>query len=279
LSHPVDRLYVLGVASVVVLMLTGLGLLWRLVLSPAARSRRVPAALTAWPGTGSDLLLFFLLAVCGAIVLPNLAVAGLRHTTWDSETRLVLAFAAFQLGMLVGIAAFYLFWARDRVRPEPSAMAALGSGVVTVLIALPLVQASALAWQALLTLCGLPVETPDNVQIFLDLHSPLLRVLYVLLATVIAPVTEEFLFRAGLFRYCRGRLPRWLALLLPALIFGALHLTRAPLESLSSLGPLVVLGIILSLAYERTGRISTAIIAHALFNLTTVLLVLAGVNT
>ena len=46
----------------------------------------------------------------------------------------------------------------------------------------------------------------------------------------------------------------------PACLFAALH------NHLASFAPLVVLGIVFSLAYERTGRIGTAIVAHALFN-------------
>jgi membrane protease YdiL (CAAX protease family) len=279
LSHAADPTPALGVALMLALMVAGLVLLWRLVLSPAARARRLPPLLAPWPGGASDLLLFFFLAIAGALLLPLGAIAILRRTSWSVETQLVLSFAAFQLGLLAGIAAYFLFWARDRIRLAPAAAASLWSGAATVLIAFPLVQGVALAWQALLGACGLPVETPDNVQIFMDLHSPALRVGYILLATVVAPLTEELLFRAGLFRYFRGRFPRWIALWLPALVFGAMHLTRAPLASLSALAPLVVLGVILSLAYERTGRIGTVIVAHSLFNLITVCGVLLGVNS
>ena len=41
----------------------------------------------------------------------------------------------------------------------------------------------------------------------------------------------------------------------------------------ASLAPLVVLAVAFSLAYERTGHIGTAIVAHALFNLNTVILI------
>jgi len=41
--------------------------------------------------------------------------------------------------------------------------------------------------------------------------------------------------------------------------------------------PAGALGIIFSIAYERTGRIEPAMVAHALFNLNTVVLILAGV--
>jgi hypothetical protein len=278
LSQPADHTAWAGAAFMAVVMLTGLALLWRLVLSPAARAGRQPAALTRWPGTASDLLLFFLLAICGAILVPSIMAAFLRRSAWSAETQLVLGFASFQVGMLLGIAVYYLFWGRGGMRRVSPAWSALASGFVTVLIAVPLVEMVAVIWQALLGACGLPVETPDNVQIFMDLHSPLLRVVYILLAIVVAPLTEELIFRAGLFRYFLGRFPRWIALWLPAIVFGAMHLQRAPLESLSSLAPLIVLGVILSLAYERTGRIGTAIVAHALFNLITVCAVLLGVN-
>lgn len=38
-----------------------------------------------------------------------------------------------------------------------------------------------------------------------------------------------------------------------------------------------MLAVIFSLAYERTGHIGTPIVAHALFNLNTVLLILSGI--
>ena len=279
MSQPIDRSYALGAGLLILLLLAGLGLLWRLVLSRAARAQRPLPLLAPWPGTAADLLLFFLLAVCGAIALPAAGALALRSTAVSDEARLVVGVVVLpHLGLLAGVAAFYLLFARGWVRPAASPRSMLLGGVVTVLIALPLVQFTAIAWQGVLSLCHLPVETPDNVQMFMDLRSPVLRVLYAAAATLLAPVNEEILFRAGLFRYLRGRIPRWIALLLPALIFGLLHLTRAPLESLSELAPLVVLGVILSLAYERTGRIGTAIVAHALFNLVTVVLVLLGVN-
>ena len=95
---------------------------------------------------------------------------------------------------------------------------------------------------------------------FTRTQSPVLITAMIALAAIIAPITEELIFRAGIFRYARTRLPRWAALLLPACLFAALH------NHLASFAPLVVLGIVFSLAYERTGRIATAMVAHALFN-------------
>jgi membrane protease YdiL (CAAX protease family) len=279
LSQPADHFYAFGATLLVALMLAGLWLLWRLVVSPAARARSPAVALSPWPGTASDLLLFFLLAMGGAIFVPGLAALAVRHAGLSPGGLKVASLAAFQGGMLAGIAVYYLGFHGKRAGEKPALRGIWLSGLVTVLIALPLVQGVAVAWQALLGACGLPVETPDNVQIFMDLPTPTLRILFALLAIGVVPVAEELVFRAALFRYFRGRFPRWVALVVPALIFGAMHLMSAPLESLSSFAPLVMLGVVLAVAYERTGRIGTAAVAHGLFNLLTIVLVQLGVNT
>jgi membrane protease YdiL (CAAX protease family) len=100
----------------------------------------------------------------------------------------------------------------------------------------------------------------------------------VILAVLIAPLTEEVVFRGGVFRYLRNRWPRWAALLLPSIFFAALHVNWSTLEGLSSALPLVVLAIFFSLAYERTGQLGTAVVAHACFNLNTLLVLFAGLG-
>jgi hypothetical protein len=100
----------------------------------------------------------------------------------------------------------------------------------------------------------------------------------IVLALVTAPISEELVFRAGLFRYFRTRMPRSIALIAPALMFAVLHVNWETLEGLASVGPLVMLATIFSLAYERTGRIGTSMVAHALFNLNTIMLIFTGVG-
>jgi hypothetical protein len=146
------------------------------------------------------------------------------------------------------------------------------AGLVTFALALPIITATSLVWQWLLSVAGLPADPQDLIALFAGTKSPLLLTLMILIATVVAPVTEELVFRAGLFRYARTRMPRWLALTLPACLFASLH------ANLASFAPLAVLGIIFSLAYERTGRIAVPIIAHGLFNLNTIVLILSGIG-
>ena len=42
--------------------------------------------------------------------------------------------------------------------------------------------------------------------------------------------------------------------------------------------PLFILGLVFAAGYERTGRMAVPMLAHALFNLNTLLLVLGGVG-
>ena len=124
----------------------------------------------------------------------------------------------------------------------------------------------------------LPTERQSLIAMFANADSPLLLAIMISLAVVVAPLTEELVFRAGLFRYLRSRIPRWLALSVSALLFASLHVNWSTLEGLTSFVPLAVLAVMFSLGYERTGKIGTAIVAHALFNLNTIVLIFSGVG-
>ncbi len=260
-------------AAQYVLLIGGLFLLWRLGLSPAAR--RAPAGLPAWDVSATDFFLFLWMAICGGILAPYAAGLWFRHHALTNDLRVVLGTAAFQLGLLAGVLVFKLSFGRHAIPPSPptAAFNPLLAGAATYLVALPVVLVTSLIWEALLKVCHIPAPKQDAIDLLLRSHDLPTVTGLLLCAIGIAPVTEELIFRAGIFRFVRTRLTRWAALLLPALLFGALH------SNLASFAPLVALGVVFSLAYERTGRISTTMVAHALFNLTAALLTLAGVDT
>ena len=152
------------------------------------------------------------------------------------------------------------------------------AAVITCIITIAVVHVVQFLWEWILTICHLPTEKQDMVEIFFRTASPYRLLGLTTMAVVLAPVAEELVFRAGLFHYFRGRLPRWIALVLPALFFASLHVNHSTLSGLVTVAPLTALGIIFSLAYERTGRIAVPILAHALFNLHTVLFLLLGIG-
>lgn len=84
----------------------------------------------------------------------------------------------------------------------------------------------------------------------------------VLLIVVAAPVSEEVCFRGMLFGGLRERLPRLAAALASGAVFGGLH----ALTGIGAVPPLIVLGLIFALLYEKTGSIVPGILLHALNN-------------
>lgn len=252
-----------------VFLVVGVGLLWRRGLRAAARAE--PRPLARWRITKVDFLLFAWFALTMALVAQFAVGAWIARAALTDAQKMVIGGGALHLGLIAGLLIFRGRFDRDRARWRLDA-AAWRAGGVTFLIVLPIVAAVSLLWQNLLTALGVPIEQQDIVDMFAHADSMGLLIAMTLLATVVAPVGEELLFRAGLFRYLRTRVPRWAALVLPAVLFGALHV------NLATFVPLVALGLVFSLAYERTDNAAVTMIAHGLFNLNTVLLVLAGVN-
>jgi membrane protease YdiL (CAAX protease family) len=248
-------------------------------IAPAARAARRPSPLSPWNGDASDLLVFLLFVLGGVFLLAGVTPFLLRHTAWSPQGRLVVMTAAFEAGLLLGIASFHFGYRRLDGGMAAQPLRTLLDGGAVFLVALPFVSAATYLWRTLLLAVGLPVGNQDSLELFASLHSGILRIVFSILAILIAPLCEELIFRLALFRFFRDRTPFWIAVVIPALLFGGAHLLQSPLENLPAFMPLVVLGILFSIAYNRTGRIGTTIVAHALFNLNTVLLVLAGVTS
>jgi hypothetical protein len=172
-------------------------------------------------------------------------------------------------------------WAR-RHRPEsiqihpPATLAwsiqSLRGGLLVFLVSMPLVTGVALAWEWILQTLGLPTERQELVDLILQSKSPALLGSLAVMALVVAPVAEELVFRAGIFRFLRTRAPRWVAFGVSAGLFALLH------ANWMSALPLFLLGLVFAVSYERTGRITVPMFAHALFNLNTLLLVLSGIG-
>jgi uncharacterized protein len=89
-------------------------------------------------------------------------------------------------------------------------------------------------------------------------------ILVSLAAIVVAPVTEEFFFRAFFYRALRTRMAVWAAALIDGLVFGALHFQG--IGTAVILPVIAVFGVGQCLVYERTGSLFAVIAIHAAFN-------------
>ena len=82
----------------------------------------------------------------------------------------------------------------------------------------------------------------------------------IFLLVVVAPITEELLFRGLILRGLLSRFSPTMAILLTGLLFGAVHVN--PWQFISA----TCLGLIFGWLYVRTGKLLLAILAHALSN-------------
>jgi membrane protease YdiL (CAAX protease family) len=101
--------------------------------------------------------------------------------------------------------------------------------------------------------------------------GPVERALVVLLVAVTAPFAEELFFRGYLFGLYRTRQPLWVAYVASGLLFTAAHLRpdRMNLSQMAGLAAgIFVLSTLLAFAYQRSGSLYPSMIAHAVNNLT-----------
>ena len=257
----------------VLLFLAGCVLLWRFVLSPAARSRPQAMHPVAWQVPFIDFLLFGFVTLSGMFLALLLAPA-ITPESMNPDLKTVILGGLSQFGMLGGVVIAHFAGGRSGL-PETRRHNFFLSGFVTFLIVLPLVAGASLIWRHLLQRAGLPEFPQELVELFERPQSRPALWLMVVLATVVAPVTEELIFRQRLFGWLRGRVSRSAALWIAAIFFAALHVAwQTTLKGLDGFVPLVVLAVGFAVAYERTGHIGTPIVAHGLFNLHSIVYIL-----
>jgi uncharacterized protein len=252
--------------------LVGVVLLWQHALSRRARAAARPPALARWNLSPSDFLTFLLFVAVGWVFGGALGTIGIKYAAATNDQKLILASATQQVGILLGLVAYASVYPSRLELPKVEWGKAVRSGVVTFFVAMPVVYVAGFAWVGLLKLCGLPVEKQTAIELFTRTKESGWLAGLVVVAVAMAPIAEELVFRAGLFRYLRTRIPRWAAYVAPACLFSAMH------ANLASFGQLVALAIVFAAAYERTGQVGTPAVAHALFNLNTVILLLVGIN-
>ncbi len=264
----------------------GAGLLISILANERKRQRWLRTyAMPYWAISPSDFVVFAVIVFLAGLVTQGVAAQVFGKTIAASANKTGLEIfaygAALHGGFLVTVLLFPSVRRRFQINlgPEPPPLryapaipwsTVLRYAAGTLMVALPIIALLSLGWTALLRACGLPDEPQDLIGVFAQTKSAPVIAGMLLVACVLAPLSEELIFRAGLYRVIRQKLGRMPALLISALLFGALH------QNWAGFLPLAVLGMLLALAYEATGSIRVPIIAHALFNLNTILIVLSG---
>lgn len=207
----------------------------------------------------------------GNKLFPLAENASDELTTW----RVVVVGFVGQLGF-AGLFLLYHrlipFERRMAFSPKPRSWgSAIKTGVICTLAALPVVMLSGAAWNFVvryLQSVGLPIEWESQEAVgYLQDADPATFILLTILAVVVAPMAEELVFRAGVYRFLKGRYRARVAMVLSSALFALAHV------NIASFVPLLILGILLSLTYEITGSIRVPIVFHACFNLNTVFII------
>ena len=220
-----------------------------------------------------------------AYVFGNLFIGGLAFGAVGaaqgsvSGIRLVVAGLALDVVFLVSLvlwlrkfhpgsrAAIGLMWSRR--------VAATGAGLGAVLYVLAAVAAAFVLQAIFESVTGGSVEAPEQMPVGLDALG---KILFVLLAVVLAPVTEEVFFRGIFYRSVRDRHGIWAGLAASAVFFGLVHYQAGPLADAVFLqSVMVITGVGFALIYERAGNLVASIAAHVAFNIIGVTLILGGI--
>lgn len=208
-------------------------------------------------------------------------------SNWGPSGALLGTLAALIVGLLLGLPALFFTEGDGDLTAAGNVIAQLGTvlGFVLVPLALAysrgaatLVEAlrrlgvqrfrlSALKWMAaavgsylaFAALYSAFVVEPEQEDIASGFGPVPVQVLLIVFGAAIA---EEICFRGMLFGGLRERLPKLPAALAAGLVFGALH----AFTGITAVPPLIVLGFVFCLLYEKTGSIVPGMLLHALNN-------------
>jgi membrane protease YdiL (CAAX protease family) len=251
-----------------------------IVLIATGRIRRrfvapAPGGSFGWEILGAFVAAFLGLRLVGMAIGAGFVKAGSAPPEW-------LGPAAIALQWVVALAVFFpllrgvrfsefrrlLGWTAPR-----GVFREIGAGIFGYFAGIPLIIGAAIVSLALNAayqwLTGKEPAPPENpiIEIVARGNAVLLALLFSL-AVIWAPIVEETVFRGGLYRALRTRLPMVLAALVSALVFGLMHGYPVLL-----LGPVITIGFIFALIREWRGSLIGPMCAHALNNATVLTLV------
>jgi uncharacterized protein len=222
-----------------------------------------PASLAAVPVWAplAGLLCAFVAAAVAAVVIGAAIEAGGGSISGDTPAGLLIGATFVQDAALIAAAAMLArIWSRG-VTPatfglRPTAFA-------------PAVGWTLLSWGAFLLLSTIYfslVGQPEDQQLTRDLNdeeSLAALIGFGVLLAFAAPLAEEFFFRGFVFGVLREKIGVTGGAMVTGVVFGLVHATGSPIETL---GVLVILGVVLCLLYVQTGSLLPCIALHALNN-------------
>ncbi len=236
---------------------------------------KVPCPFIGWMDFGFFIWLVFLWVLASQITVarffPPFEEMGIGLRVWWAAA----AGGSMEAGMILvyWIYGNYFpsFFRRGLARPGFSWGRALPQGLYYFFASLPAAGAAGVIWSFFLNwLAERGVDVPLEPQQLVGLlqAAPLSWgwLALALLAAALAPAAEELVFRAGIYRFFKRRLGAVSAAFISSFFFSLLH------QNAAGFAALLVMGLFLCLAYERTGDLRVPLFFHAAFNLNSLVL-------
>lgn len=237
-----------------------------------------PYSLDPWKIKGVDIGLIFIfvyLFVFGAGAISIEIYKFTYKTEEIAKTHEFLFGFPMHLAIIGSLFGFFKYFKLSEDVPlspiRYGILSLAGKAIYFFLASIPLLMVGGFFWPYVLEFFQLPADPQDLVTQIDGMGLSPTFLLITLLAVVIAPLSEEFLFRAFLYRSLKSYLSPTMAAIVSSLVFACMHFNWL------SMLPLFILGVWLCRSYEDSGNIWVPIILHSLFNGNT-LLVLTLMN-
>ncbi len=252
----------LGNIFIVLLVFAGLAIYLTLIRQiNARRSLPTDIAAVAPPPRMFGLPEAFLAMALSLFLLLNIVVSFERSAPVHLSSGDLIANFLLSLFVVVLIAAVLKLRGIDIDAvggfSKASLKRTISTAIVLLLAAAPLIGVAEGLTQGFF---GGESSKQEIVSLFNSSRTIQERVMIIVLAVVVAPISEEFLFRFFIYGVLRRYFGVAVGLIFNALLFAAAH-THLP-----SAAPLFVLGACFTLAYEWSGSILVSMAMHSLFN-------------
>ncbi len=214
---------------------------------------------------------FLAFLIAGFATLPIIAVLGDTSVNGGVGPTEIIATIAADVVITAILVSWLARWHKEwrgaivLVPTGEGAWRHVVFGAIGGVILVPAVGMISFAIQTLLEQAvGHTVTAPEQIAPGLSGKA---KLALVLLAVVVAPISEEFFFRGVLFRTVRDRHGFWAAALASAIPFGIVHYVPAPaIDALLLQATMVFTGLGLAWIYERRGTLAANVAAHMAFN-------------
>lgn len=221
-------------------------------------ARRFPA----WPPWFA--LVGFVVGLAGTFVAIGIVAVGLGAAGVDSESSVFVIVGTLMQGLV--FVATALFFASRVERPRAWHFGLRGTKFWPALGWSALAMVTFYFVTAIYSVAVQPDAEQGTVEALGGDEGTVGLVLAGLMVIAVAPVVEEVFFRGFFYRALRTRFGIAAAATIDGLLFGVIHFNFEGADGLLLLPPLMLLGALFCLVYERTGSLLPVIGIHAFNN-------------